>query len=237
MGSLRTGVRATGGAPRLWSAALAVGALAVGLAGCGAIVTSTPPIQATYSTHVTTPRATPNMTAPVYQNALTQTTAPAGWTTQPVCSFTQHGLEVRPSGGQAYICLAPAASLNDLSVTVSAQQVSGSVNHAFGIAFRHTEPKSYYFFGIDSSGHYTLTVVTNDISHTVIPFTANSAIHAGLGATNTLQVVSVGQRVTLFVNGTAVGEATLSTFSSGTVGLRGVNDGQIRFSQLTIAKA
>ncbi len=238
MWRLRTGAVGARKSAGSWSAALAVGALAIGLAGCGALVTSpSPPIQATYSTHVTTPRATPNITAPIYQHALTQTTAPAGWSTQSVCSFTPQGLVVQPSSGQAYICLAPAASLSDLSVTVSVQQLSGAASHAFGIAFRHNEPKSYYFFGVDSSGHFTLTVVTNDVSHTVIPFTANSAIHTGVGATNILQVVSVGQQVTLFVNGKAVGEATLSTYASGTVGLRGVNDGQIRFSQLTIAKA
>ncbi len=226
-------------AARPWFALLAVGALTLGgLAGCGALVTSpSPPIQATYSTHVTTPRATPNLAAPIYQNPLTQTTTPTGWSSQSVCSFTSQGLVVQPSGGQAYMCLTPVASMTNLSVTVSVQQLSGSANHAFGIAFRHNEPKSYYFFGVDSSGHYILTVVTNDVSHTVIPFTANSAIRAGMGVTNTLQVVSVGQHMTLFVNGTAVGEATLSTFSTGTVGLRGINDGQTRFSQLTIAKA
>lgn len=241
----KTGERGPGRLVRHWRAAraasLLVGTLAlaglVGLAGCGALVTTPPPpVHATYSTHITTPRATPSAAAPVYANTLATTTTPSGWSTQSVCSFTPQGLVVQPSGGQAYICLAPAASLSDLSVTVRVQQLSGSATHAYGVVFHHNEPKSYYFFGVDSSGHYTLTVVTHDVSQTVIPFTANSAIHAGVGATNILQIVSVGPQVTLFVNGTAVGEATLSTFASGTVGLRGINDGQARFSHLTIAK-
>jgi hypothetical protein len=218
-------------------AAGGAGMLAVWLAGCGALVTSTPPIHATYSTHVTTPHATPNTTAPVYQDTLMGASAPTGWSTQPVCAFSAQGLVVNPSGGQAYICLAPATPLADVAVTVTAEQLSGSTSHAFGIAFHHNEPKSYYFFGVDGRGRYTLAVVTNDISHTVIPFTANAAIRSGIGTPNVLQMVSKGQQLTLFVNGATVGEAMLSTFATGTVGLRGINDGQARFSNLTIAKA
>jgi hypothetical protein len=48
---------------------------------------------------------------------------------------------------------------------------SGPPTHAFGIAFRHAAPKSYYFFGIDGRGRFTSTTVVNDVSHTVIPFT------------------------------------------------------------------
>lgn len=213
----------------------AAGALAVALAGCGALVTAPPRIQATYSTQVTTPRATPGATAPVYHNALTGGVTPTGWSTNPVCDFATNGLIVRPANGQAYICLAPSAPLSTVAVTVTLAQQSGASNHAAGIAFRHSAAKSYYFFGVDESGRYTLTVVTNDVGHTVIPFTANAAIHSGPGATNRLQILMKGQHVTLFVNGAAVGEATLSTYASGTVGLRGVNDGQTQFTDLTIA--
>lgn len=220
-------------------ATVVAGALALalgGVSGCGALVTSAPPpIHATYSTHVTTPAATPGAAAPVYQNALTAGATPAGWSSNPVCDFTPAGLLVKPANGQAYICLAPAASLGDVAVSATVAQQSGAATHAAGIAFRHSAPKSYYFFGVDEGGRYTLTVVTNDVSQTVIPFTANAAIHSGAGAANHLQVVAHGQAVTLFVNGTAVGQATLSTYASGTVGLRGVNDGQTRFTDLTIA--
>jgi sucrose-6-phosphate hydrolase SacC (GH32 family) len=217
-----------------WMAALAA-TLAAAMAGCGALVSAPPTIHATYSTQVTTPRATPAATAPIYQNALTGGATLTGWSTNPVCDFTSGSLVVKPANGQAYICLAPTAPLGDVAVTVTLAQQSGAPTHAAGIAFRHSAAKSYYFFGVDEGGRYTLSVVTNDVSHTVIPFTANAAIHSGAGATNRLQILMQGQSVTLFVNGATVGEATLSTYASGTVGLRGVNDGQTQFTDLTIA--
>lgn len=203
------------------------------LAGCGALVTSTPPIQATGSTAIAQAYPTPQGTRMVYHNALT--TQAQGWANSPQCVFTSNGLSVRPSSGQAYICLAPTAPLTDAAITVKVQQSTGSPTHAFGIAFRHASPKNYYFFGVDGRGRFTLTVVVNDVSHNVIPFTAKPAIHTGANATNQLQVIMKGQNVTLLVNGTAIGQATLTTFASGTVGLRGINDGAVEFQQLAIA--
>ena len=210
-----------------------IGFIALWLAGCGALVTPSPPLQATASTAVVNPYPTPGNNQPIYKNALT-TQAP-GWATGQECVFTGNGLAVRPNGGQAYICLAPTASLTDASITVTVHQTSGPSTHAFGIAFRHSAPKSYYFFGIDGLGHFLLTVVVNDVSHTVIPFTSKAAIHTGSNASNQLQAIAKGQAITLLVNGTPVGQATLSTFPGGTVGLRGINDGEVIFQQLSIA--
>ena len=211
-----------------------VGLVAIGLAGCGALVTNTPPIQATGSTAAVKPYPTATSTQVVYKNSLTSQAG--GWARTPECMFTSSGLSVRPSGGQAYICLAPTSPFNDVSVTVTVQQISGSPTHAYGIAFQHTAPKNYIFFGIDGHGHFIFTTVVNDISHTIIPFTASSAIHTGLYAPNKLQVIAKGAVITLLVNGKAVGQATLSGFPAGTIGLRGINDGEVVFSQLSIAQ-
>lgn len=159
----------------------------------------------------------------------------AAWISGPECSFTGSGLRVRPGGGQAYICLAPTAPLTDVSVTVSVQQISGPPTHAYGIAFRHTAPKNYSFFGIDGKGRFTFTTVVNDVSHTIIPFTPQAAIHPRANVTNQLQVIAKGQVITLLVNRVPVGQATLSAFPRGTVGLRGVNNGEVVFRQLVIA--
>ncbi|GAC1449924.1 MAG: hypothetical protein PVSMB4_08470 [Ktedonobacterales bacterium] len=207
--------------------------LALWLAGCGALVNTPPAVKDTGSTAVTHPYPTVGATAPAYAAPLTA--AQPGWASGPTCRFTNQGLVVQPEGGLAYICLAPVQPLPNVAVQVTVQQVSGSLTHAFGIAFRHAAPKNYYFFGIDGHGRFTLNVVVNDISHPVIPFTPQSAIHVGAGASNTLEVLVQGQRVTLRVNGTPVGQATLTTFASGSIGLRGINDGQVRFTQLAIS--
>jgi hypothetical protein len=211
-----------------------IGFLALRLAGCGALVTPSPPVQATASTVVVKPYSTPDSTHVLYSNALT---APApGWVSGPECSFTSSGLVVRPNRGLAYICLAPTSPLTDVSVMVSVRQISGPLTHAYGIVFRHTAPKNYFFFGIDGRGRFTFTVVINDVSHIIIPFTPKAAIHTGAGATNQLQVIARGQVITLLVNDTAVGQVTISTFARGTVGLRGINDGEVVFRQLSIAR-
>ena len=44
-----------------------------------------------------------------------------------------------------------------------------------------------------------------------------------------------GQHVTLLVNGSPAGQATLSTFANGTIGPRVINDGEVRFQQLSIS--
>src|SRR5579859_3546373 len=155
-----------------------VGCLLVVLAGCGALVTSPPPsIQATGSTAIVKSYPTPQGTLAIYSNALTTLTP--GWAHSPECTFTSTGLMVRPNGGKAYICLAPTSPLTDASITVTVQETSGSMNHAYGIAFRHASPQNYYFFGIDGHGRFTFTIVVNDVSHTIIPFTAAPTIRTG----------------------------------------------------------
>jgi len=210
------------------------GAVALWLAGCGALVTPQPSIHDTGVTTVKSPYATP-VSAPLYRSDLTSATS--GWASGAACQFTNQGLVVHPQAGQAYICLAPIAPTADLAVTVTVQHLSGSPTHAFGIVFRHASAHNYYFFGVDGHGRYTLDVVVNDVSHTIIAFTANPAIHTAAGATNLLQIIAQGQSVTLLINGTPVGQATLTTFTQGTVGLRGVNDGDVRFHQLVIVQA
>ncbi len=209
--------------------------LAVWLVGCGALVTSpSPPIKATGSTAIAHSYPTPDVTQVLYKNALTRQAT--GWAYGPACVSTPNGLSVRPDGGQAYICLAPTVNVADLSISVTARQTSGASSHAFGIAFHHDAPKNYYFFGINAHGRFTLTIVVNEVSHTVIPFTRSMALRTGIDATNQLQVIEKGQVVTVLVNGTPVGQATLSTFASGTVGLRGINDGEVLFQHLSISQ-
>ncbi|MGI9060394.1 MAG: hypothetical protein ACR2H5_17660 [Ktedonobacteraceae bacterium] len=211
-----------------------VGCLLVVLSGCGALVTSSPSIQATGSTAVVKSYPTPQGTPTIYSNALT-TPAP-GWAHSPECTVTSTGLMVKPNGGQAYICLAPTSPLTDASITVTMQETSGSMSHAYGIAFHHASPQNYYFFGIDGHGRFTFTVVVNDVSHIIIPFTAAPTIHTGINATNQLQVITKGKLVTCLVNSKAVAQATVSTFPSGSVGLRGINDGTVVFQQLSVAQ-
>ncbi len=208
--------------------------LSIMFTACGALVTTpAPAIKATGSTAITQTYPTPSASQILYQQSLMQQTA--GWANNAACIFSANGLGVQQVAGQAYICLVPFTPPPDLSIKAMVQQQSGSMQQAFGIVFRHSAPQNYDFFGIDSHGRFTLTVVVNDVKHVIMPFTANPAIRQGLNVVNELQVIVKGQRVTMLVNGTAVGQATLSVFPTGTVGLRGVTDGIVFFRQLIIA--
>ena len=209
--------------------------LTVILGGCGALAAHPTHVSATYSTHIQTPVPTPQASSVVYQASLIGSTP--GWSSNPVCDFTSAGLVIKPSGGQAYICLAPTSPIANGSISVTVTRLSGAPDHAFGIAFRHNEPKSYYFFGVDGRGRFTLDVVTNDVSQTIIPFTVSPAVRAGTGAVNTLNVATSGQTVLLTINGTQVAQATIAAFTSGAVGLRGINAGSVRFTQLTVTQS
>lgn len=168
----------------------------------------------------------------LYRNDLTA--ASPAWANGAQCAFTGSGLTVAPSGGQAYICLAPLSPQSDIAITVSVRQQSGSATHAYGIVLRHAAAHNYYFFGINSHGRFTFTVVVNNVSKTIIAFTASPAIHSGAGVENQLQVIAKGQVMTLLVNGLPVGQVTLATFPNGGIGLRGINDGVVVFRQLVV---
>lgn len=208
--------------------------LSLAVSACGALATTPPPTQGSGSASVTQPYPTPGTATPLYQASLA--TATAGWATDgstSPCTFANGGLTVSPMSGQAYICLAPMTPASDMAVTVTVRQLSGPPTHGYGIAFRHTVPKSYYFFGINGQQRFTLTIVTNDVSQTVIPFTLAPAINAS--GENQLRVIMRGQVATLFVNNSAVGQATLTAFAQGVAGLRGVNDGTVVFRDLVVA--
>lgn len=209
------------------------GLISLLIVACGALVTSAPKITATGSTLIKQPYSTPSAAQVLYDQPLTQ--ASAGWASNSACSFSSIGLDVQPQGGQAYICLAPLTPPSNVSVTVTVQQISGSGRQAYGIVFRHSAPHNYDFFGIDSHGHFTLTIVVNDVKRVVLPFTASKVIHQGLNAVNELQVIIKGQQVTLLINETPVGQAILSAFARGGVGLRGIDDGHVLFRHLVIA--
>lgn len=149
--------------------ALLVGALF--LSSCGVLEQHPVAVKGTGSTTITQPIPTPNSGAPLVQAPLTASTA--GWTASPICTFSANGLQVHPQNNQAYICLVPTAPLYDFSATVTVRLLTGVPTHTFGIAFRHNDPKSYDFFGIDARGRFTLTVVVNDRATTLIPFSAN----------------------------------------------------------------
>jgi hypothetical protein len=111
----------------------------------------------------------------------------------------------------------------DASVTITAKTQTGN---AAGLLFWVSQPGDFYVFSVsDSSG--ALGVVHHVPANggtweTVVPFTKDPNIRSGRNAANTLRVVTNGNSISLFINGTAVGRlAAIAPQDGGTVGIEG----------------
>jgi hypothetical protein len=124
----------------------------------------------------------------------------------------------------ANICDAPdpSAPFADGVVSVTAKQISGPVTQGYSLVFRaNLDNPSFYAFLIDSNGAWrALKVVANQPTF-FGPWTPTAAIHKGLNASNTMQVVMSGAHFAFSVNGTIVGQADDSAMATGYTGLWG----------------
>jgi hypothetical protein len=153
-------------------------------------------------------------------------TVDSGWTIDSVCYFDSDGYHIR----EGYICYAPIGNQVDGTESVTAKQVSGPTNEAFGLVFRRVSKGNYYFFGIDSNSKWVLLKVVNEKSTRLQDFTANTAIKGGLNIANSLSVAMSGTTFDFSVNGQKVGTIHDSTFPQGEWGLEGSSDGDIVFT-------
>lgn len=194
-------------------------------------VSTTPTATATRTQATATATATTSQTGAsvVYQNALTN--SPSGWTTDSHCSFSSDGYHIQ--GG--YICYAPTDQQSDVGVDVQVSQLSGDSSSGFGVVFRRASQGNYYSFRIDSGGEWAAFVCQSG-SCNKLGGASDSAIQTGLNATNELEVDAAGSHFDFYVNGTKVGSADDSTFSSGEIGLSGADGDEVVFSNLTIGK-
>jgi hypothetical protein len=175
------------------------------------------------------PTATPNLI--VYQDKLDGSTK-SDWIDDSNCSFGSDGYHIKTG----YICYSPADTVGDGVTTVSVKQITGPVTHAYGLVFRRPSSGNYYAFEIDSNGKWLFDKIVGGKTTTIDDFTENAAILKGLNQENTLSVTAQGSHFVFSVNGTQVGTADDTTFTTGETGLLG-NDGiEVVFTNLIISK-
>jgi hypothetical protein len=88
----------------------------------------------------------------------------------------------------------------------------------YGLAFRSPDYIKGYFFGVDCSGQYNLSLYNGDKFITIIPWTASGNIHTGANAQNVLGIKAIGDKITLSVNGVELQTITNTDYASGTFG-------------------
>jgi hypothetical protein len=123
----------------------------------------------------------------------------AGWETYPGFSFTDM----------------------DATVTITAHTATGN---AAGLLFWSTGPSDFFLFAVsDVAGNFAIyRHLANGTWQGILPYTANGAVKTGVGAVNTLRIVTKGNSATLTINGQLIGTLAIqSPAGGGTVGIEG----------------
>ena len=166
----------------------------------------------------------------IYQDALDGSTK-SQWTDDSNCFFGSGGYHINAG----FICYAPSDKVGNAVTTASTKQISGPITYFYGLVVRRVSKGNYYEFQVDANGKWRFGKVVNGTSTDIVGQTASTAIKTGLNQLNTLSVQAQGSHFVFSVNGTQIGAADDSTFTSGDTGLIG-NDGiEVVFSSLSIA--
>jgi concanavalin A-like lectin/glucanase superfamily protein len=107
-------------------------------------------------------------------------------------------------------------STTDFYAAVDAQQITGPTSADYGIVFRW-QHGNYYYFKINESGQFALSLDYFEKWETLVNWTSASAIRPG--EVNRLAVGAEASHFTLYVNGEQVGEADDSRLPGGTAGV------------------
>ncbi|MDE3230219.1 MAG: hypothetical protein KGO05_10085 [Chloroflexota bacterium] len=197
---------------RRWAVRLGVGgaltaallylliAILVTLSGAGNALpaSATAATPAATATDFPTPFATGEYFSPLTNGAPDWLTINSG------CQAKPDGYHIVDSAAE---CPAPnAAQSANGQLTVTARQISGATSASYGLCFRDDGIQgSYYVFAIRSDGKWSLGAQLFQTFTYVLPWRASSAIHTGLGATNTLTARFNGSDLAFSVNGRPVG--------------------------------
>jgi hypothetical protein len=177
------------------------------------------------------PGTTPGATI-LFQDPLTSATA--GWTNDNHCFFQDNAYHIK----DGYACYAPAGNIGDATITAQVEQIAGTPGVGYGIAFRRTSTGNFYEFEIASNSEWRFAKYVNGTFSEITSPAASTAIKGGLNTINTLSVTAKGSDFEFFVNGTLVGQATDSTFSTGLAGLLVGNNGvEVAFNNFQITAA
>ena len=123
-----------------------------------------------------------------------------------------------------------------MTLSVKTRQLSGSTDGFYGMLLRGNGSHQYYFFGIDSSQHWTFSLVTDGNGKALIPATSDSHLNGGLNASNTITIRAKGAHFVFYANGAQLGQTDDGTRASGTIALlNAASDLHVVFNDFSIA--
>lgn len=143
-----------------------------------------------------------------------------------MCQFPGQGYHLIVQPGHSIECNtnnSQSLKLTNFVYRVTMTVVQGDTPTVGGIVFRYDDQyKSFYYFTFDEYGQYRLGIYQNgSFLSSPLTYKYSDNFHRGLGVPNLLDVVVVGNRIELFVNGKAIDVVIDSnnTLSSGQIGV------------------
>jgi hypothetical protein len=109
-----------------------------------------------------------------------------------------------------------AQVVDDFYLAVEAHNLGDNLDMQYGLLFL-LDDNAYYYFEVRDSGYLRLFSVVGQEWHELLPYTESAAIRAG--QPNRLEVVNLGDRFTLLINGEIVGQSAGSFPARGQAGL------------------
>ncbi len=171
----------------------------------------------------------------IYKDSMTD--SPAGWTNSGSCTEQSDGYHITG----AEVCYAPkdqTGTPSDVTVSVTVRAVTVASGGSYGIAVRRPSPGNFYAFEITADGQWVFYKAVSGGNSTIIQdFTSNSAIHTGQTATNVLKITAKGSTFTFYANGTQLGQASDSSYTSGQVGVDGADNSEVVYTNFEVDKA
>lgn len=117
----------------------------------------------------------------------------------------------------------PGRNFDDVVIDVTAAQVEGPDDNAYGIICRYQDDKNFYLFLISGDGFYSIGKYQSGVDRVTYltedgQFAQSDQINQG-AATNQIQANCIGDELSLVVNGYPLLTVTDSEFASGDIGI------------------
>lgn len=135
--------------------------------------------------------------------------------------YDRGGYRMRVDEDNYDIWANPGRSFADVRIEVNATKIGGSNDNDFGVICRYEDIDNFYVFKISSDGYVGIFKVVDDSNINIISgesMDLNGAVKQG-NATNHITAECVGNRLTMYVNGSFVLEAFDNDLTYGDVGL------------------
>jgi TolB-like protein len=125
-------------------------------------------------------------------------------------------------------------SIDDVTIEVEAEYVTGAVDQDFGIVFRMKDVDNCYLFTVTKNGYFRIDKRSEGAYTKLAAWEKSSSINSN-GA-NSLKVEALGKHMTFYINKNKVKDLTDPTFKEGRFGLFSAKGVHASFDNLIVYK-